>query len=57
MICPAGEGTYGPVAILVIMRLTLKAINDELKRLAHSVELEKGDGYFYFKGCVFLLAE
>jgi hypothetical protein len=30
------------------MRLTLKAINDELRRLGHDVHLEKGDGYFYF---------
>jgi hypothetical protein len=30
------------------MRLTLKAINDELRRLGRDVHLEKGDGYFYF---------
>jgi hypothetical protein len=30
------------------MRLTLKAINDELRRLGHEVHVEKGDGYFYF---------
>ena len=30
------------------MRLTLKAIDDELRRLGHDVHLEKGDGYFYF---------
>jgi hypothetical protein len=30
------------------MRLTLKAINDELHRLGHNVLLAKGDGYFYF---------
>ncbi len=28
------------------MRLTLKAINDEL-RLGHDVHIEKGDGYSY----------
>jgi len=32
------------------MRLTLKAINDELKRRGHDVQLEKGDGYFIFQG-------
>ena len=30
------------------MRLTLKTIDDELRRLGHDVHLEKGDGYFYF---------
>jgi hypothetical protein len=30
------------------MRLTLKAINDELRRLAHDVHVEKADRYFYF---------
>ena len=30
------------------MRLTLKAIDNELRRLGHDVHLEKGDGYFYF---------
>src|SRR6202162_5865429 len=30
------------------MRLTLKTINDELRRLGHDVHLEKRDGYFYF---------
>ena len=30
------------------MRVTLKAIHDELQRLGHDVRLEKGDGYFYF---------
>ena len=29
------------------MRLTLKAINDELRRLGNDVHIEKGDGYFY----------
>jgi hypothetical protein len=29
------------------MRLTLKAINNELGRLGHDVHIEKGDGYFY----------
>lgn len=29
------------------MRLTLKTINDELRRLGHDVHIEKGDGYFY----------
>ena len=29
-------------------RVTLKAINDELKRLGYDVHLDKGDGYFYF---------
>ena len=32
------------------MRLTVKAINDELAKRGHSVRLEKGDGYFYFSG-------
>ena len=30
------------------MRITLKTINDELRRLGHDVHIEKGDGYFYF---------
>jgi hypothetical protein len=30
------------------MRLTIKAINDELRRLRQDVLLDKGDGYFYF---------
>ena len=30
------------------MRLTLKTIDDELKRLGHDAQLMKGDGYFYF---------
>jgi len=30
------------------MRVTVKAINDELKSLGHDAELAKGDGYFYF---------
>ena len=30
------------------MRLTLKTINDELKRLGINERLESGDGYFYF---------
>ena len=30
------------------MRLTLKAIDEELRRLGHDVHVEKGDGYFYF---------
>ncbi len=30
------------------MRLTLKAINDELSRRGHKARLEKGDEYFYF---------
>jgi hypothetical protein len=29
-------------------RITLKAINDELRRLRHDARLDKGDGYFYF---------
>jgi len=31
------------------MRLTLNAVNDELKRRGHDVQLEKGDGYFIFR--------
>jgi len=30
------------------MRVTLKTIDDELRRLGHDVHVEKGDGYFYF---------
>ena len=30
------------------MALTLKKINEELKRLGHREQLEVGDGYFYF---------
>ena len=32
------------------MRITAKAIHDELQRLGHDVHVEKGDGYFYFCG-------
>jgi hypothetical protein len=32
------------------MRLSLKAINDELQRLGSSAVLTKGEGYFYFQG-------
>jgi hypothetical protein len=31
-----------------ITRLTLRAINGELKRLGHDVHLDQGDIYFYF---------
>lgn len=31
------------------MRVTLKAIHDELQRVGHDVRLEKADGYFYFR--------
>lgn len=30
------------------MRVTVKAINDELKRPGHVAQLAKGDCYFYF---------
>jgi hypothetical protein len=30
------------------MRVTLKTIDNELRRLGHDVHVEKGDGYFYF---------
>jgi hypothetical protein len=32
------------------VRLTVKAINDELAKRGSSTQLEKGDGYFYFSG-------
>ena len=32
------------------MRLTLKAINEELAKRGVGARLEKGDGYFYFSG-------
>ena len=32
------------------MRLTVKAINEELAKRGSSARLEKGDGYFYFSG-------
>ena len=32
------------------MRMTLKAINQELSRCGHEAQVEKGDGYFYFIG-------
>ena len=32
------------------MRVTTKSIHDELQRQGHDVHLEKGDGYFYFRG-------
>jgi len=31
------------------MRLHLKVVNDELKRLGHTATLAKGNGYFYFQ--------
>jgi len=31
------------------VRLHLKIVNDELKRLGHSATLAKGNGYFYFQ--------
>jgi hypothetical protein len=34
--------------VLTTMRLTLKTIDDELRRLRHDVHVERGDGYFYF---------
>ena len=30
------------------MRITLKAVNDELARLGYTARLAKGDRYFYF---------
>jgi hypothetical protein len=30
----------------ITMHFTLKAINDELRRLGHDVHIERGDGYF-----------
>jgi hypothetical protein len=39
---------YAWPVVLAMTRLTLKAIDDELRRLGHDVHLEKGDGYFYF---------
>ena len=35
---------------MVRMRVTLKAIHDELRSLGHEAHIEKGDGYFYFWG-------
>ena len=32
------------------MRLTVKAINEELAKRGSSAQFEKGDGYFYFSG-------
>jgi hypothetical protein len=32
------------------VRVTLKAINEELAKRGFSARLEKGDGYFYFSG-------
>jgi hypothetical protein len=32
------------------MRLTVKAINEELAKRSSSARLERGDGYFYFSG-------
>jgi len=32
------------------MRLTVKAINEELAKRSFGARLEKGDGYFYFSG-------
>jgi hypothetical protein len=32
------------------VRVTTKVIHDELARLGHDVHLEKGDGYFFFRG-------
>ena len=32
------------------MRLTVKAVNQELAKRASGTRLEKGEGYFYFSG-------
>jgi hypothetical protein len=32
------------------MRLTVKAINEELAKRGSGARLERGDGYFYFSG-------
>ena len=32
------------------MRLTVKAINEELAKRGSGAKLERGDGYFYFSG-------
>jgi len=32
------------------MRVMLKAVNAEFAELGHQAILEKGDGYFYFRG-------
>jgi hypothetical protein len=32
------------------VRLTIKAINEELAKRGSGARLEKGDGYFYFSG-------
>jgi hypothetical protein len=32
------------------VRLTVKAINEELAKRGSGAQLEKGDGYFYFSG-------
>jgi hypothetical protein len=32
------------------MRLTLKAINEDLAKRGHKAHLEKAEGYFYFSG-------
>ena len=32
------------------MRLTVKAINEELAKRGYGARLEKGDSYFYFSG-------
>jgi hypothetical protein len=32
------------------MRLTIKAINDELAKRGSNARLERGDGYFHFSG-------
>jgi len=32
------------------MRVTIKTIQNELQRRGEDVHLEKGDGYFYFRG-------
>ena len=36
--------------VLIPMRLTLKAINEELARLGQKAEVVKGGGYFFFRG-------
>src|SRR6516162_875125 len=35
---------------LIGVRLTVKAINEELAKRGSGARLEKGDGYFYFSG-------
>ena len=47
---PGHSGLLPRHNLVVADRLTLKIVNEELRRRGHQARLEKGSGYFYFFG-------